>query len=154
MPVMLKPIEWRRGDFLVTTDSARFDLDAIHDFLANQSYWSRGIPRSTFERSLANSLGFALLQGSRPIGFARVISDFATVAYLGDVFIVDDYRGRGLAKWLMDCVMAHPDLQGLRRWSLVTSDAHGLYRQFGFTPLANPEKFMERHDPDVYRSPP
>ena len=154
MSVTPVPSEWRRDDFVVTTDRERFDLDVIFDFLANRSYWSHGIPRKTFERSLANSLGFALLHGKTQIGFARVISDFATVAYLGDVFVVGDYRGRGLAKWLMDCVMGHPARQGLRRWSLATSDAYGLYSQFGFTALANPEKFMELYDPDVYRSPP
>ena len=146
-------LTWQRDDFTVTTDPRCFDLDVIHDFLANQASWSQGIPRATLERSIANSLGFALLHGGRQIGFARVISDFATITYLGDVFVIEAYRGRGLSKWLMECVVSHPDLQGLRRWSLATSDAHGLCRKFGFTPLAAPERFMELFNPDVYRSP-
>lgn len=143
-------MEWQRDEFVVTTDQSRFDLDVIHRFLAQESYWARGIPRATMERSIANSLCFAVLQEGRPVGFVRVVSDFATSATLGDVFILDDYRGRGLAKWLLACVHAHPDLQGLRRWVLATADAHGLYRQFGFTKLKHPERFMELLDPDVY----
>ena len=123
----------------------------IAEFLA-QSYWAAGIPIDTVEKSLRNSLCFALLDGPRQIGFARVISDRATIAYLGDVFVLPDYRGRGLAKWLMTCVVSHPELQGLRRWMLGTRDAHGLYEKFGFTPLKKPETFMERHDPNVYTS--
>jgi GNAT superfamily N-acetyltransferase len=95
-------------------------------------------------------LCFALLDGDRQVGFARVISDHATIAYLGDVFVLPEYRGRGLAKWLVECVTSHSELQGLRRWILATSDAHGLYEKFGFTPLKNPGNFMERHDPTVY----
>lgn len=140
---------WVTGAFTVTCDPARIDLAIVAGFLAD-SYWAKGIPRATVERSLAKSLCFALLDGDRHIGFARVISDHATIAYLGDVFVLPEYRGRGLAKWLMECVMSHPDLQGLRRWVLATSDAHGLYEKFGFTPLAKPEVFMERHNPDVY----
>lgn len=105
----------------------------------------------TVQRSLENSLCFALLDGERQVGFARVISDYATIAYLGDVFVLPEYRRRGLGKWLIECVVGHPSLQGLRRWMLGTRDAHGLYEQFGFTPLKRPETFMERHDPDVYR---
>jgi GNAT superfamily N-acetyltransferase len=123
----------------------------IAQFLAS-SYWANGIPADTVVRSLEHSLCFALLAGDRQVGFARVISDFATIAYLGDVFVLPEYRGRGLAKWLMECVLGHPDLQGLRRWILATRDAHGLYQQLGFTPLKKPETFMERHDPDAYRN--
>lgn len=140
---------WNREGFTITCDPARLDLALISGFLTS-SYWSKGIPRATVEESLQNSLCFALLDGDRQVGFARVISDYATIAYLGDVFILPEYRGRGLSKWLMDCVVSHPRLQGLRRWILATSDAHGLYRQFGFTALAKPEIFMERHDPRVY----
>ena len=142
-------MEWTNGTLVVTCDPRRQDLDVIHGFLT-QSYWAKGIPRETVARSLENSLCFALLDGATQIGFARVISDFATIAYLGDVFVMPEYRGRGLSKWLMRCVTLHPDLQGLRRWMLATSDAHGLYQQFGFTALARPEAFMERHDPNVY----
>jgi GNAT superfamily N-acetyltransferase len=140
---------WVNGAFTVTCDPAKVDHAVVAEFLAS-SYWAKGIPASTVGKSLANSLCFALLDGDRQVGFARVISDYATIAYLGDVFVLPEYRGRGLAKWLMECVAAHPELQGLRRWILATSDAHGLYEQFGFTPLKNPGAFMERHDPHVY----
>ena len=122
----------------------------IAEFLAS-SYWANGIPEDTVVKSLEHSLCFALLDGTRQVGFARVITDYATIAYLGDVFVVPEYRGRGLSKWLMECVLEHPQLQGLRRWVLATRDAHGLYQKFGFTPLNKPEIFMELHDPDVYR---
>jgi ribosomal protein S18 acetylase RimI-like enzyme len=140
---------WVRGTFTVTCDPAKVDRAAVAEFLAS-SYWAKGIPRATVEKSLAHSLCFALLDGDRQVGFARVISDRATIAYLGDVFVLPEYRGRGLAKWLMECVTRHPELQGLRRWILATSDAHGLYEQFGFKSLRRPDSFMERHDPDVY----
>src|SRR5580704_4347397 len=142
--------DWQKGEFEITTDQARLDLNVIHEYLAQHSYWARGIPRPTLEKSVRNSLSFGLYQGNRQMGFARVISDYATVAYLGDVFVLPEYRGRGLAKWLMQCVASHPDLQNLRRWILVTSDAHGLYRKYGFTQLARHDSFMELYDPDVY----
>lgn len=140
---------WTNGEFTITCDPARLDLDVIHGFLAG-TYWSKNIPRDTVARSLEGSLCFALLHGETQVGFARVISDFATIAYLGDVFVLPEYRGRGLSAWLMDRVTQHPDLQGLRRWILATSDAHGLYARYGFTALAAPDVFMERHDPQVY----
>jgi GNAT superfamily N-acetyltransferase len=126
------------------------DLDVIHDYLAQESYWARGIPRPTLEKSVRNSLCFGLFEGNRQVGLARVISDYATFSYLGDVFVLPEYRGRGLAKWLMQCVVAHPELQNLRRWILVTKDGHGLYRKSGFTQLAQHERFMELCDPAVY----
>ena len=140
---------WVNGQFAITCDPARMDHALIAEFLAS-SYWAKGIPPATVEKSLAHSLCFALMDGDRQIGFARVISDRATIAYLGDVFVLPDYRGRGLSKWLMECIVGHPELQGLRRWILATRDAHGLYEKFGFTPLRKPEIFMERHDPNVY----
>jgi GNAT superfamily N-acetyltransferase len=142
---------WTNGRFTVTCDPGRLDLDVVAGFLG-ASYWAKGIPRATVRKSLDNSLCFSLLDEDRQIGFARVISDHATIAYLGDVFVLPDYRGRGLSKWLMSCVVEHPELQGLRRWILATSDAHGLYEQFGFTALKRPENFMERHDPTVYEA--
>ena len=144
-------VEHTRGEFLISTDPARLDLNAIHDFLTNQSYWVKGIPRGIVARSIENSLCFGIYDGAgAQVGFARVISDFATVAYIGDVFVLDAQRGRGLGKWLMECITQHPELQGLRRWILTTRDAHGLYSQFGFNPVKYPDRYMERHDPSVY----
>lgn len=124
------------GRFLISTDRSKLDLDAIHSFLS-RSYWAEGIPRETVARSIENSLCFGVYDGARQIGFARVISDFATYAYLADVFILEPYRERGLGRELIASIMAHPDLQGLRRWSLGTRDAQGLYAQFGFKPVVN-----------------
>lgn len=139
----------RRGNFLLSTDRALVDVNVVHAFLT-EAYWCAGIPRETVERAIRNSLCFAVFDGQRQVGFARVISDFATYAYLADVFVIEEYRGRGLSSWLMECIVAHPDLQGLRRWTLATRDAHGLYAKYGFTPLEAPDRFMERHDAKVY----
>src|SRR5438270_5585177 len=144
--------EWQRDEFHVTTDNRRLDLEVVHDFLTQQSEWARGISRSALEKSILNSLCFGLFHGKRQVGFGRVISDLATIAYLGDVFVIPEYRGRGLAKWLMECIVSHPDLQNLRRWILVTKETHGLYRKYGFTPLLRPDSYMELHNPDVYKS--
>ena len=145
-------VEFRRGEFVISTDPARLDLDVIHEFLTN-SYWAKGIPRDVVARSIEHALCFGVYDvNGVQVGFARVVSDFATVAYLGDVFVLEPYRGRGLGKWLMECVVQHPALQGLRRWILLTRDAHGLYSQFGFTPLKAPESYMELHRADVYES--
>jgi N-acetylglutamate synthase-like GNAT family acetyltransferase len=138
------------GTFLISTDRSKLDIDVIQRFLAH-SYWAEGIPRETVARSIENSLCFGVYSDGEQVGFARVISDFATYAYIADVFILEQYRGRGLARELMATIMAHPDLQGLRRWSLGTRDAHGLYEQFGFTRVENPPRtMMEIADPDVY----
>lgn|SRR5690606_16498949 len=142
--------EWTRGPYTVTCDRRKVNVPLVAGFLAT-SYWAAGISAETVARSIENSLCFALLHEDEQIGFARVITDYATIAYVGDVFVLDEYRDRGLGKWLVECVTSHPDLQGLRRWVLATRDAHELYRRFGFTPLKRPEVFMERHDPDVYR---
>lgn len=142
--------EFRRGTFTITTDPARIDRAAAHAFLTG-SYWARGVPREVVDRSIENSIAFALFDGERQIGFARAVTDRATFAYLSDVYVLDEYRGRGLARWLVETVLAHPDLQGLRRWMLATRDAHGLYAKVGFTPLDAPERFMEIFDPEVYR---
>jgi len=141
---------WTKGEFEISTDPARLDLNTVHEFLT-ASYWARGIPRQTVERSIENSLSFGIYHGARQVGFARVVTDRATFAYLADVFVIPDYRGRGLSKWMMECILAHPDLQGLRRWMLVTQDAHELYRNYGFIPLNTPERWMEIHRPDVYK---
>lgn len=136
-------------EYEITTDSARFDFDLIHGFLAD-SYWARGIPRSVVERSIQHSLAFGAFYERRQVGFARVTTDFATVAYIGDIFVVPEHRGRGVAKLLMRAILSHHDLQGLRRLLLATRDAHRLYAQFGFKPLAEPEHFMTIHYPNVY----
>src|SRR5271166_1534521 len=143
-------VEHLRGEYLISTDPARLDLDVIHGFLTN-CYWAKGIPREVVARSIEHSLCFGVYDGSgAQVGFARVVSDFATVAYLGDVFILESHRGRGLSKALMESITQHPALQGLRRWILLTRDAHGLYKKFGFTPVAKPDRYMELHRPDVY----
>ncbi len=126
------------------------DRELVASFLAN-TYWAQGVPPATVHKSLDGSICFSLLEADRQIGFARVVSDRATIAYLGDVFVVPEYRGKGLGTWLIECVLAHPDPGGLRRWILVTRDAHEIYRKFGFRPLSRPEGFMELHNPDVYR---
>ncbi len=134
--------EWTKHGLLMTTDPARFDVPAIHAFLAT-TYWAKGRSLAVVEKSIRGSLCFGMLEGRRQVGFARAITDRATYAYLADVYVVLSHRGRGLASWLMECVMAHPDLRGLRRFTLVTRDAHELYRKFGFETLERPERYME-----------
>ena len=129
-------------EVVVTTDVSRFDLDTIHGFLT-RSYWAAGIPREVVERAIQNSICFGAFEGDRQVGFARVISDRATYAYVSDVFVLDSCRGRGVGKRLMEEIMDHPDLKGLRRWSLSTRDAHGLYRQYGFRSPRYPDRLME-----------
>jgi GNAT superfamily N-acetyltransferase len=140
---------WSKGDYEISTDPARVDVEVVHRFLTN-SYWAKGIPIETVRRSIENSLCFGIYYGRHQVGFARVISDCATFAYLADVFTLSAYRGRGLSQWLMECIIGHPDLQGLRRWMLATQDAHGLYAKFGFTPIASALPWMEIHCPDIY----
>ena len=138
-----------RNGYTLSTDPARLDLDVIHNFLTN-CYWAKGIPRDVVARSIENSLCFGVYEGTKQVGFARVISDLATYAYIGDVFILESHRGCGLSQWMMECIMGHPKLQNLRRWTLLTRDAHGLYAKFGFTSIAKPERYMELHNPAVY----
>jgi GNAT superfamily N-acetyltransferase len=140
----------RRGDLELSSDPSRLDRVRVFRFLSEQSYWAAGVSRDIVERALDNSLCFGIYGPEGQIAFARVISDCATFAYLADVFVLPDYRGRGLGKWLIDAILRHDDLQGLRRWLLATRDAHGIYAQFGFAPLANPSRILERHDADVY----
>ena len=137
----------------ISTDPARLDLETLHAFLS-QSYWSPGIPREVLQRALANSLCFGAYQGARQVAFARVVTDRATFAWVCDVFVVESHRHRGIADALMAAVMAHPQLQQLRRWSLATRDAHALYRRHGFLPLTDSTRAMEIRHPDIYRSPP
>jgi GNAT superfamily N-acetyltransferase len=136
-------MDWHGDGLWLTTDAARVDLELVHGFLRD-SYWARGVTRDVVERSIAGSIPFSLFAGPRQIGFARVISDRATFAYLADVFVVEAERGRGRARWMMERIVAHPELEGLRRWMLVTRDAQRLYAGVGFTPITRPERFMER----------
>jgi len=133
----------------VSSDPSRLDLDVIHGYLAS-SYWAKGIPRETLERALRNSLCFGAYEDGRQVGFARVVTDQATFAYLADVFILESHRGRGYSKLLVSAIASDSRLEGLRRWVLVTRDANGLYEQYVFKPIAKPQNFMELHDPDVY----
>lgn len=130
----------------ISTDASRLDVDLIHRFLSEESYWARGRTREVTQRAIDHSICFGAYVGWQQVGFARVVTDRTTFAWLADVFILDDYRGRGYGKALVTAVLAHPDLQGLRRWLLATKDAHGLYAQYGFTPVP-PERFMERRAP-------
>ena len=143
-------MEWTKDDFIITTDKKKVDIAYVHWFLS-RSYWAEGIPADTVERSIAGSLCFSIVYLNHQVGFARVITDQATFAYLADVFIDENFRGRGLGKWLVETILQHPGLQGLRRFMLATKNAHGLYTQFGFEPLNNAERWMQIHNPDVYK---
>jgi GNAT superfamily N-acetyltransferase len=137
------------SDYEISLDPARIDAEAVHAFVGG-SYWAAGIPLALLRRAIANSLCVAAFHEGRQVGFARVVSDRATFAYLADVYVLEAHRGRGLSRRMLDQLFAHPELQGLRRWMLVTRDAHGLYADYGFRSLAHPDRVMERHDPDVY----
>ncbi|HEV2704646.1 MAG TPA: GNAT family N-acetyltransferase [Pyrinomonadaceae bacterium] len=146
--------EWRRDEYTISTDPARLDVEMIHRFLDESSYWARGRTLSTVRRSIEHSFNFGIYTGDgTQVGFARVITDYATFAWLADVFIVEAHRGRGLGKWLVKVILGHADLQGFRRWLLATKDAHEIYRQFGFDALRRPERFMERADPAMTERP-
>jgi len=143
-------IESRREGYVISTDKARLDIDAIHAYLT-RSYWSPGIPKAVVERAIAGALCFGLFtEAGNQVGFARMITDAVTFAYLADVYVLEEHQGKGLGKWLIETILAHPSLQGLRRILLATRDAHGLYEQYGFKPLAKPEGFMEIHRPNSY----
>jgi len=141
--------EWRRDTSLISTDRRKIDLDVVHGFLTT-SYWSPGIPRAVVRRAIEHSLPFGLYRSANQIGLARVVTDYATFAYLCDVFVTTGSRGQGLGAWLMAVVADYPALQGVRRWVLATRDAHGLYRRSGFTDLARPDTFIEKVTPDIY----
>ena len=142
--------EWRRGEYIISTDKRRLDLSVVHGFLTS-SYWAAGIPIEIVKKSIEHSLSFGVYKGDKQVGFARVITDYATFAYIGDVFILEDYRGQGLSKWLMQVIADHPELQGLRRWLLLTRDAHGLYKKTGFVEPKTPERSMEKVFPGQER---
>lgn len=143
-------MEVSKENYSISTDKNKLDVLMIHDFLTNKSGWSDGISYDLVKSSIDNSLTFGLYDKEKQIGFARVISDYATIAYLGDIFILKEYRGLGLSKWLMEIIMKHPNLQNLRRWILLTSTAEWLYEKYGFTKLPKPEIYMEKFDPNVY----
>ena len=140
------------NNYTISTDKTLLQIDVIHDYLSRHSYWAAGIPLQTVKRSVDNSLTFGVYHQQKQVGYARVITDHATFAYLADVFILPEHRGKGISKSLMKNIMNYPELQGLRRWLLATRDAHSLYAQFGWTPLAKPDRLMELHNPDVYKS--
>ena len=142
--------DWQRDDYTVSTDPARLQLDVIHGFLAG-SYWAAGIPRETVERALRHSLCYGVYQGDEQVGFGRLVTDFATFAYVADVFIVESHRGRGLAKWMARCMVDTPELKGLRRWLLATRDAHAVYRSVGFETVTDTSRFMQILNRDPYR---
>ncbi len=139
-----------KDEFTISTEKQRLNLDVIHKFLSEDSYWARERSIEQTKTAIENSICFGLYDGDRQIGFARVVSDRATFAYIGDVFVLSEYRGRGLSKWLMQVIVDHPELQGLRRWVLATKDAHGLYEQFEFAQLRYPERWMEKTAPNAY----
>jgi len=143
-------MEWIKDDYRISTQKDKINVDYVHRFLS-QSYWAENIPLEVVRRSIEGSLCFAVFGGGEQIGFARVITDEATFAYLADVFIDERFRGRGLSKWLMEIIMTYPSLQGLRRFLLATRDAHGLYKQFGFAPLTFADRWMHIHQPNVYK---
>jgi GNAT superfamily N-acetyltransferase len=150
---MSEHYEVRKENYCVSTDISKLNIEMIHRYLTSESYWARGIPKPVVEKSIANSLCFGVYCDNKQVGFARLVTDMATFAYLADVFIVPEYRGLGLSKFLMETIHGHPELQDLRRWWLGTKDAHGLYEQFGWTRITEEvaKRFMQKHNPDVYK---
>ncbi len=148
----MKIITQTKGAFTISTDKSKLDLNVIHHYLSQESYWSKDIPMERIQKSIDNALCFGIFHGDQQVGYAKVISDFSTMAYLGDVFVLETYRGQGLSKWLMETIMSHPELQDLRRWMLLTADAHELYQKYGWKPIASPEKWMEIHRPDIFKN--
>lgn len=143
-------METRNGEFLITTDKDRLDVGLIQKFLVEESYWARERTLDQTRTAIENSICFGVYDAERQIGFARLVTDRATFAYIGDVFVIDEYRGRGIGKMLMEAMVSHPELQGLRRWVLATRDAHGLYERFEFAPLRHPDRWMEKTAPNAY----
>jgi len=144
---------WHRDTYSISTDRARLNLDLIHQYLCNETYWASGRSREVVERSIQNSLPFGIYKEDEQVGFGRVVTDYATFAWIADVFVLPEHRGRGLSKWMMEIMLAHPDLQGFRRWVLSTKDAHGVYEKFGFIKLHRPERWMERPGDNMKESP-
>lgn len=147
----METTEWKKGDYIISTEKSKIDVEEVHRFLSH-SYWAENVPKNIVQKSIDNSFCFGVYHHDKQAGFARVISDFATFAYLADVFILPNDRGKGLSKWLMQIIIDHPKLQGLRRFTLATRDAHKLYLQFGFTALDKPDRWMQRHNSYVYKN--
>lgn len=147
MSAETKEKDYAVAGYMISTDPALLDFDAVYGFLINESYWAQGLQEERFRRAVANSMCFAIYHDRQVAGFGRVITDKATFAYIADVFVMKDHRGKGLSKWLIHTMTTHPELQGIRRWSLATADAHGLYEQFGFSPLINVERWMQKYQP-------
>jgi len=143
-------MNFTKDGFYISTENEKMDIELIHSFLT-RSYWAEGIPKEIIRKSVEGALCFGVFEKDKQVGFARMITDKATFAYLADVFIIEEYRGLGLSKWLLEVIFSHPDLQGLRRMMLATRDAHELYKKFGFTPLNNVDRWMHIHNPDVYK---
>lgn len=144
-------MKWQKDEYTISTDKSKLDIHVIHDFIS-QTYWASGIPLATMQKAIEGAMCFGVFHGEQQVGFARVITDKATFAYLADVFIIESHRGKGLSKWLVEIIVGHPDLQGLRRFLLATRDAHGLYRQFGFTVPESAENLMHIYNPGVYKT--
>jgi GNAT superfamily N-acetyltransferase len=147
----MEDVNYYNGDFMISTNKSKLDLVVIHNYLSNNSYWAQNIPFDVVKTSAENSLAFGVYFKDQQIGYARVITDFATFGYLCDVFILDEFRGQGHSKWLMEKIMTHPNLQGLRRWLLMTKDAHELYKKYNWSILKSPEKCMELVNFSVYK---
>lgn len=143
-------MEWEKDGYRISTDRDLLRIDSIQDYLTRESYWAKTRTGEQTATAIRNSLCFGLYMGDDQVGFARVVTDFATFAYLGDVYVLPDHQGKGLGKWLMEVISSHPELQGFRRWVLATRDAHKLYEQYGFTSLKHPERWMEKAAPDAY----
>ena len=143
-------MKYRNGEYEIDTDKRRLDIASIHRFLSQESYWAQNRTLEQTLTAIENSLCFGLYKGRQQIGFTRVVTDKATFAYVGDLYVLPEYRGQGLSKWLMQVIVEQPDMQNLRRWLLATRDAHGLYEQYGFANLVHPERWMERTAPDAY----
>lgn len=148
----MKPVSFTNGDFEISTDKSSLDIPFIHWYLSEEADWSKGISIETVRASIDASLNFGVYKNGVQVGFARIITDFATIAYLGDVFIIENHRGKGLSKWLMDVIMKHPNLQGLRRWILLTDTAEWLYEKYGFRTVERHELYMEKYNPNVYKN--
>jgi GNAT superfamily N-acetyltransferase len=155
---MTAKTEWQRGEYIISTDRAVLDVPLIHNYLSTSTYWATGRKIEVVQRSIDNSLCFGLFRtdsagDKQQVGFSRVVTDYATFAWLADVFVLEAHRGQGLGKWMMDVIISHPDLQGFRRWVLATKDAHEIYRPIGFRELHRPERWMERPDPNMQENP-